>query len=146
MRFRGGHKSGILELDLTPMIDMTFQLIAFFMLVVNFTESEQDERIKLPVSELAKPNDLPLADPIFLQLTRDGQVVWAGQEVALDEMPARLRAEGAILEENQKSPADATIVVRGDENAKTSSVQRLIQICKEARFERFNLRAREDDR
>ena len=29
---------------MTPMIDMTFQLIAFFMFVVNFSEAEQDDR------------------------------------------------------------------------------------------------------
>ena len=37
------------------MIDMTFQLIAFFMLVINFSDVEQDQRVQLPASELAKP-------------------------------------------------------------------------------------------
>ena len=46
---------GIHEGDLTPMIDMTFQLIAFFMVLVNFTQTEQNQRIQLPQSELAKP-------------------------------------------------------------------------------------------
>ena len=45
----------LVEGDLTPMIDMTFQLIAFFMVLINFTEADQDERIKLPTSVLAKP-------------------------------------------------------------------------------------------
>ena len=40
----------LVEGDLTPMIDMTFQLIAFFMVLINFTEADQDERIKLPDS------------------------------------------------------------------------------------------------
>ena len=43
------------EADLTPMIDMTFQLIAFFMVLVNFSETEADARVVLPESELAKP-------------------------------------------------------------------------------------------
>ena len=146
MRFRGDRQGGIVELDMTPMIDMTFQLIAFFMLAVNFTESEQDERIKLPISELAKPTDQPLQDPIFLQLTREGSVIWAGQEVPLEDLPARLRGEAALLEENQKSPTEATIVIRGDQHAKTAAVQRVMQVCKESRFQRFALRAREDDR
>ena len=34
---------------MTPMIDVTFQLIAFFMFVLNFSEVDQDQRINLPL-------------------------------------------------------------------------------------------------
>ena len=54
---------GIQEGDLTPMIDMTFQLIAFFMVLINFNQSEQNEKIQLPESTLAKPPDAPLETP-----------------------------------------------------------------------------------
>ena len=40
-------------MDMTPMIDVTFQLIAFFMFVLNFSEVDQDQRVNLPSSELA---------------------------------------------------------------------------------------------
>ena len=53
------------EADLTPMIDMTFQLIAFFMVLINFSQSEQNEKVTLPTSELAKPADVPLEYPII---------------------------------------------------------------------------------
>ena len=55
MRLKKKRGSGMHEGDLTPMIDMTFQLIAFFMVLVNFAESEQNEKVLLPSSELAKP-------------------------------------------------------------------------------------------
>ncbi|MDP6717396.1 MAG: biopolymer transporter ExbD, partial [Pirellulaceae bacterium] len=41
MKIKKGATNNILEGDLTPMIDMTFQLIAFFMVLINFTQSEQ---------------------------------------------------------------------------------------------------------
>ena len=34
------------ELDYTPMIDMTFQLIAFFMILINFSDAEVDDRVR----------------------------------------------------------------------------------------------------
>ncbi|MFN9877386.1 MAG: biopolymer transporter ExbD, partial [Planctomycetota bacterium] len=37
----------ILEADLTPMIDMTFNLIAFFMFTINFADAERIEQIML---------------------------------------------------------------------------------------------------
>ena len=58
MRFRKRAESEILEGDLTPMIDMTFQLIAFFMVLINFSQTEPDQRILLArqrVGQTARP-------------------------------------------------------------------------------------------
>ena len=53
-------KATIHEGDLTPMIDMTFQLIAFFMVLINFSQVERSESIMLPDSTLAKaPEEQP---------------------------------------------------------------------------------------
>ena len=52
---RRSNGPAVVENDMTPMIDVTFQLITFFMFVLNFSEAEQDERIQLPSSQLAKP-------------------------------------------------------------------------------------------
>ena len=48
---------------MTPMIDMAFQLIAFFMFAISFSQNEQDERVLLPDSVLAKPANQPLEAP-----------------------------------------------------------------------------------
>ncbi|MFM7409438.1 MAG: hypothetical protein ACKO3L_01370, partial [Actinomycetota bacterium] len=45
--------------------------------VMNFSEAEQDDRIQLPMSQLAKPVDGPVEKPITLQLTSDGAVIYA---------------------------------------------------------------------
>ncbi|MFM8727106.1 MAG: ExbD/TolR family protein, partial [Planctomycetaceae bacterium] len=43
------------EIDMTPMIDIVFQLITFFMVINNFDQNEADERVSLPRDQLAKP-------------------------------------------------------------------------------------------
>jgi len=132
------------EGDMTPMIDMTFQLIAFFMVLINFSEADVNERIKLPSSALAKPPDAPLEHPIFLQLTREGTVLIGGDEVAVPALKSHLVREAQVLELKKKSPADAMIIIRADADAKTGVVQEVVQVCQETRFERFALRAKED--
>ena len=82
MRFHK-KKEDRVEADMTPMIDMVFQLIAFFMVLINFTEAEQDDRIQLPASQLAKPPDQPFENQVTLQLTRDEHVIFAGDKVPL---------------------------------------------------------------
>jgi biopolymer transport protein ExbD len=135
--------SETLEADYTPMIDMTFQLIAFFMIAINFNETDQDERIRLPASELAKPATA-LENPIYINLTRGGDAIFGGQLVPLNALRPLLLQEGIQLEKNDKTPADATIIIRGHADAPTGKIQELIQICQEARFDKFALRAKED--
>jgi len=126
---------------MTPMIDVTFQLITFFMFTLNFTEAEQDERIQLPVSQLAKPVEGSAADPITLQLMRDGQVIYAGEPVPVAQMGGYLENERRIMLSAGKQPSEATVIMRADGRARTGQVQELIKVCQERGFDRFVLRA-----
>ena len=136
--------SGIQEGDMTPMIDMTFQLIAFFMVLINFSQSEQNERILLPDSELAKPPEAPLDFPITLHLTKEGSVIIGGQEMTIEGLKPYLSAEADVLRIRGKPLSDATIIIRGHREAQTGKVQDLIRVCQQTNFEKFALRAKEN--
>ncbi|MDO7678266.1 MAG: biopolymer transporter ExbD [Planctomycetota bacterium] len=133
------------DIDMTPMIDMTFQLIAFFMFVINFTEAEQDERIQLPSSQLAKPTEGTIETPITLQLTNSGLVVYAGELVKVSDLRGYLEREKTAMIDADKEPTSATVIVRADGRAKTGEVQDIIKLCQEKGFERFALRAKYDE-
>ncbi|MCA9219936.1 MAG: biopolymer transporter ExbD [Pirellulaceae bacterium] len=135
---------GIQEGDLTPMIDMTFQLIAFFMVLINFNQSEQNEKIQLPESTLAKPPDAPLETPITLHLTKEGRVILGGQEVAIEGIGPLLTTERNSIMLQNKPVSDATVIIRAHRDAQTGRVQNLIQECQKNKFEKFALRAKED--
>ena len=131
------------EADLTPMIDMTFQLIAFFMVLINFSQSEQNDKVVLPTSELARPVDAPIEYPIIVHLTRDGSVVIGGEEVSLKALRSRLNPEISLLGLEGKSAADASIIIRGHQTIPGGLVQDLISGCQELGFEKFALRVKE---
>ncbi|MDZ7617156.1 MAG: biopolymer transporter ExbD [Patescibacteria group bacterium] len=144
-RIQGG--AAFAEGDMTPMIDMTFQLIAFFMVLINFTEADQNERIRLPISQLAKPPDQPIEDAITLQLTQEGTILLGGDEFSLDELQNPLRRERQVLENTPgKSVTSATIVIRAHMWAKAGRVQEVIEVCQKTGFERFALRAKQAER
>ncbi|REK16602.1 MAG: biopolymer transporter ExbD [Planctomycetota bacterium] len=132
------------EMDMTPMIDMTFQLIAFFMVLLNFAETEQDARIKLPSSELAKPPEVALESPLVLQLTKDDKVIFGGELLPISGLGQPLSREKRFLELNGVDPKEATIVIRADGDAKTGVVQEVMQLCQENDFEIFALRAKQE--
>ncbi len=133
------------DIDMTPMIDMTFQLITFFMFVMNFSEAEQDDRIQLPLSQLAKPVDGPVEKPITLQLTSEGSVIYAGELIGVHDIAGYLEREKSFMLDSGKDPNTATVIVRADGRAKTGEVQEIIKICQQKGFEKFALRAQYDE-
>ena len=126
------------------MIDMTFQLIAFFMVLINFSEVEYDQEIHLPSSELAKPPDRPLDNPLTIHLTERGSVKFSGEEVDLSGLQNLLRIERRVLERIARTDiSQVTIVIRADADSPTGLVQEIIQLCQQMNFEKFSLKARQ---
>lgn len=144
MRF-GQYAAQDPQSDMTPMIDMTFQLIIFFMVLLNFGEGEMDERIRLPLSELARPPEAANVWPITLQLTSAGTVLVGGDELPVDKLKPLLLRERQLLERLERNPKEATIIIRADAGSKTGLVQQLIKVCQETSFEKFVLRAKQDE-
>ena len=144
MRIRPRGPQGVEEGDLTPMIDMTFQLIAFFMLVINFSDVEQDQRVTLPASELARPPEAPYEQPLTIHLTKNDQFIYAGREIRqLAQLQSALLQEQQLIRRYKtENLADVTVIIRADEDAKTGLVQQVIQACQELNFERFALRGK----
>lgn len=144
MRVQKKGAGSILEGDLTPMIDMTFQLIAFFMVLINFDQSEQREGLTLPASVLARPTKSVEEYPITLHLHKDGTAVLGGQEVKIDALKPYLDNEVAFRDMTRGAPVeDIAVIIRADGRAPTGVVQRLIAKCQESSLQKFSLRAME---
>ncbi len=140
-------------LDMTPMIDMTFQLIAFFMFTLNFSNDLLDERVVLPVADSASPTTQAPQSPIYINMSREGLVYMLGGQAADPVADAatirrQLAVEAQMAKVNMKvAGVDATsgvwttVVIRADERAPYGSVQRVIQIAQQTGFTKFWLRA-----
>ena len=133
------------DLDMTPMIDITFLLIAFFMVLINFSEADQNERIKLPVSELAKPPDQPLAEPIVLQVLENGKTIYNNHDYDLDGLRSQLEFHKRFLTMMGRKFKDATVIVRADGSCEAGRVQDVIEMCQALGLENFKLRAKQGD-
>ena len=144
MRLASRRRVGTAECDMTPMIDMTFQLVAFLMVMVNFSEADQNELIRLPSSELAKPPDAPLPTPITLQMTSAGKVIFGPDTVNLGDLQRLLIREKQMLEYRGETARNATIIIRGDRAAKTGKVQELMEVCQRIGFANIVLRAKQE--
>ena len=137
-------RTKILEGDLTPMIDMTFLLIAFFMLLINFSEIEKSEEIDLPDSVLARPPENPPEYQIVLNLDKDGAVIFAKQRVnEIDLIHVLLDQEIGVATREGVSKGNINVIIRADRDVKTGLVQDLMAKCQESDLELFSLRVNE---
>jgi biopolymer transport protein ExbD len=134
------------EGDMTSMIDMVFQLIIFFMVLINFSQEDQNEKIKLPSSELAKPAEAPLSNPIVLNLDFSGSVYIGAETSSVEGLRPLLQVEADALKAKGLTAKDANIIIRAHQNTPGGKVQDLIKKCQEVGYEKFALRALEDRR
>ncbi len=149
MKVAKGKSSETMEADLTPMIDIVFQLVAFFMVLVNFSQAEQDARVKLPKSALAIPPEETQESPLTIQLakipeTDQFKALVGGDEIdigpALDSILTReVRAFGRM----GRPAKEVSVIVRAHKDVKTGEVQKVISMCQMHTFERFRLRVEE---
>ncbi|MFN9367587.1 MAG: ExbD/TolR family protein [Planctomycetia bacterium] len=151
MARRSGGGPSNTDIDMTPMIDVTFQLITFFIFTLNFSTAVQDDRVQLPLSQLAKPAEGASEDPITLQLWPDPKeqsrtmVIYNGESIPVAGIAPFLDQEARVLREAGRDPGSATVIIRGDTRVPTGEVQDLIKVCQEKAFTRFVLRAQYDE-
>ena len=70
------------EPDLTPLLDIVFQLITFFMLVINFSNDNYDQRVKLPVAGTARPveeGEKLDEDRLVFNVDKEGHLLMSGE-------------------------------------------------------------------
>jgi biopolymer transport protein ExbD len=143
--------------DMTPMMDVCFQLIIFFVLIMTIAKDEDAQKVKLPLA-LEPPivEDEQLPRSVNVNVISPAQLLGWGETLDLRTAEAkkkfrdRMRLEARILREEQAQHQtvaktdrlDATVVVRVSEDVDYQVFQSVIALCKEAGFERFQLKAR----
>jgi biopolymer transport protein ExbD len=138
-------KPQMMEADLTPMIDMVFQLIAFFMVLINFVQTETNKEVQLPSSVLVKPPEEPLTFPIIVHVGADGTLYVGGDKYTHETVTNRFRSELAVLRsQSDLTLDDATIVIRAHRDVATGEVQEVIRVAQKLELTNFALRVKED--
>jgi biopolymer transport protein ExbD len=131
------------ETDMTPILDMTFQLTFFFMLTLNFSSDIQSDQVRLPASEIAMPAEGVLENSITVQTLSTGLVLFGGDTMAVGALRHPLQREKTVIRSVlHRKVKDVTIIIRADRDVPAGKVQEVLSICQQLGFERFVLRAR----
>ena len=133
--------------NLTPMLDMVFQLITFFMLVINFKSAALDLTLSLPVVGSARPVETSGQEFLVLNVNKEGDlkvsgiVQPVGPYLAREAAASRLTAKRMNRDYKDDDPLPTTIVIRADRATPFHYLNRVIKTCNENGFLNFSLKA-----
>jgi biopolymer transport protein ExbD len=136
--------------NLTPLLDLVLQLIMFFMITVNFVQTDQfDDAITLPVATSAMVIDSTAEDFVFLNLDASGKLVGSLSTFVLDtpqKIKVFLMGEKANMERAAKARGKVgdvklVVILRADKACKYSDVWKVLDSCQQAGFKYWQLRA-----
>jgi biopolymer transport protein ExbD len=96
------------ELDMTPMLDIVFIMLIFFIVTTSFVK-ESGVSVSTPRAETASAQD---SANIFIAITASGEV-W------IDRRPVDPRAVRAVVARLRADNPEGTVVIQSDEKAAT---------------------------
>ncbi len=107
-------------INLTPLIDVVFLLLIFFLTVTTFSKDEVELDLTLPEAQSGSPAEQ--GKILVINVTRDGRLLVAGRVVTAEGLKQKLIA-AARRNKNQE------VLIRGDTAAQFGVVARVFDAC-----------------
>lgn len=119
------------EVPMTPLIDVVFLLLIFFLVATNFTRKEIDHKINLPrVGGGERPAQIP--ENLVINIRADGTIVVDKRVVEADEL--RL-----IVQRWQQRKPGKPVNIRADKNVIYAKVMGVLALCKRMKVDTVHL-------
>jgi biopolymer transport protein ExbD len=126
MAFRARKPRGQVHLSVTPLIDVLFLLLIFFMLTGTFKRFGELE-LTLPSSETAQAGTDEGPAALEVVATEDGRLLLDGDPIALDAL-------GARLGELRTDDPDGRIVLKAESEVVHGRVVALLDLIRDAGY------------
>lgn len=124
------HRSGTSEINISPLIDLVFLLLIFFMVTTSFVR-ETGIEVDRPTASTAVAAD---SSNILVAVTADAEVYFDGQRVDVRTVRSHI---GRAIAENP----GAEVIVVADKGSRTGLVVQVMDQCRLAGAERVSLAA-----
>jgi biopolymer transport protein ExbD len=115
--------TALASLSLTPLIDVVFLLLIFFLVATKFAEEEREMDLLLPDAMSAEPL---ISEPkeMFINIDKDGQYFVTGKILTLDELYQVLK------QARVDNPAWASAIIRADRRCIVQHLIAAADACK----------------
>ncbi len=110
------------NIDLTPVIDIVFLLLIFFLVATTFAQQERELKVTLPEAANAGPISAALRE-VVINVDSAGTIIVSGREMSDEDLRTLVRE---AIEANPEQK----VTVRGDTSVNYGRITQVLDICK----------------
>jgi len=126
------------SLTLTPLIDVVFLLLIFFLVATQFAQDDEQLPIQLPSASNALPMTLE-PEELVISVGEDGTYVSRGKRLAIPEI------EDVVRQAVADNPQRQTVIIRGDRRVPFQHVVALLDLMHRLRVPSYRIAAEDPE-
>ena len=126
MRVPNHGRNSSLNINMTPMIDVVFQLIIFFLVSSHLAKQEAQLPLPLPLAASGSKEGTETNPRVTINVLADGQLSLAGRHLAAADLPQRLQTKLA------ETGTDLEVRIRSDRTVAYRYVEPILLACARA--------------
>jgi len=119
---------------MTPLIDVVFLLLIFFLVATRFEQEERELDLALPQARSAQPL-VTKAEELFVNVTDEGKFFLGGRLLDQDAL------QRVLADAWRQNPGRQRVVIRADKESRTKHVVAVMNMCNKANIRDFSLAA-----
>lgn len=112
--------------NLTPVIDVVFLLLIFFLVATQYNQDERELDITLP--EVAEAQPLSMTSEIIVNITGDGRYKVATKEYSEAQL-------ASLISQAKKNNPHQTTLIRGDGESDLKFAVRVMGMCNKVKMD-----------
>jgi biopolymer transport protein ExbD len=110
------------SLNLTPLIDVVFLLLIFFLIATRFEQDDRELPVQLPSATSAVPMTME-ASELVVNVDARGNYMIRGEQMRID------RVEQILQRAVADNPINQSVIIRGDRNVAFQAVVSVLDLC-----------------
>ena len=120
------------SLNLTPLIDVVFLLLIFFLVATRFAQDDRELPVQLPSAANALPMTVEPTE-LVVNVDSSGQYMILGERMALEKVEAKLQRAVA------DNPVNQTVIIRGDRNVAFQAIVSVMDLCTKLKIPSYKI-------
>ena len=123
------------SLSLTPLIDVVFLLLIFFLVATKFAEEERELELPLPEASEARPLTSKPHE-MFINIDAQGRYFVTGKFLNSEELYQALRVAWV------NNPDRASVIIRADKSCRWEPIVAALNCCQKAKIRDYRIDTR----